>query len=413
MAETRRVGVVLFQLGGPDSLEAIEPFLFNLFCDPDIIDFPFARLGRRPLAKLISTTRARKVAHHYASIGGASPIRRNTEQQARALEAHLNAEGVAARCFVAMRYWHPFTAEAIQELEEARCDEIVLLPLYPQYSSTTTGSSLNEWQRRWNGVASGAKAQIDCSLDGTTEVVPLRKRVGLAPPLWPEGQSYQGPTCQAVPFQSALRSRSDIPVHVIREFYTHGPYLDAVAEKIEQTLGQFPPPVDAELVFSAHSVPMSVIEKGDPYQRQVEDTVARVMALGGWPNRHRLCYQSKVGASRWLQPSLRTTVRELAAEGVKQVCVVPISFVSDHVETLGEIEHEARELAAALGIREFRMTPGLNDSPRFIAALAGLVEEALGGEVVREAAGEGARTTQAIAGTDTDATPAEAWVAAD
>lgn len=378
MAETRRVGVVLFQLGGPDSPEAIEPFLFNLFSDPDIIDFPFARLGRRPLAKLISTTRARKVSHHYAAIGGCSPIRRNTERQACALEAVLNgeapdsfggarvyscrpghshhpalaAEELTFKVVVAMRYWHPFTAEAIEELEAFGCDEIVLLPLYPQYSSTTTGSSLNEWERRWSERFPGAKALSQKSRNGAA---------------------------QAAPFQSN-QARNGIPVHVVREFYACGSYLDAVAEKIEATLAQFPSPEDAEIVFSAHSVPMSVIEKGDPYQRQIEDTVERVMALGGWRNRHRLCYQSKVGASRWLQPSLRATVRELAAAGVGQVCVVPISFVSDHVETLGEIDHEARELAGSLGIREFRMTPGLNDSPRFIAALAGLVREQIQNE---------------------------------
>ncbi len=147
---TRRVGVVLFQLGGPDSLAAIEPFLFNLFCDPDIIDFPFARLGRKPLAKLISTTRARKVQHHYATIGGGSPIRKFTERQARALVAVLISLGLDARCFVAMRYWHPFTREAVAALQQAGCDEIVLLPLYPQYSSTTTGSSLNEWRRTFH-----------------------------------------------------------------------------------------------------------------------------------------------------------------------------------------------------------------------------------------------------------------------
>src|SRR5439155_16942575 len=135
----RRVGVVLFQLGGPDTLEAIEPFLFNLFCDPDIIDFPFARIGRKPLAKLISTTRARKVQHHYSAIGGGSPIRRLTELQARALEAKLIEFGMDATCVVAIRYWHPFTAEAVQELERDRVDEIVLLPVYPQYSTTTTG----------------------------------------------------------------------------------------------------------------------------------------------------------------------------------------------------------------------------------------------------------------------------------
>src|SRR5882672_6072541 len=144
---SRRVGIVLFQLGGPDSLETIEPFLYNLFCDPDIIDFPFARIGRKPLAKLISTTRAKKVLHHYSAIGGASPIRRFTEQQADALQNRLRADGVDAHCFVAMRYWHPFTAEAVEQLRAAGCDEVVLLPLYPQYSSTTTGSSLNEWRK--------------------------------------------------------------------------------------------------------------------------------------------------------------------------------------------------------------------------------------------------------------------------
>src|SRR3954471_20542465 len=125
-----RIGVVLFQLGGPDTLDAIEPFLYNLFCAPDIIDFPFARIGRKPLAKLISTARAKKVQHHYSVIGGGSPIRRFTEQQACALQRKLGRSGIDARCFVAMRYWHPFTAEAISELQAAQCDEVVLLPMY-------------------------------------------------------------------------------------------------------------------------------------------------------------------------------------------------------------------------------------------------------------------------------------------
>src|SRR4051812_1965947 len=319
--DKRRIGVVLFQLGGPDSLEAIEPFLFNLFCDPDIIDFPFARLGRRPLAKLISTTRAKKVQHHYQVIGGCSPIRRYTELQAHALEAELRREGMDAVSVVAMRYWHPFTHEAIEQLRAANVHELVLLPMYPQYSSTTTGSSLNEWERKWQG---------------------------------------------------------EFSAHTVREFYSHPGYLDAVCEKIEATLARFPEPESAELVFSAHSVPVAVIANGDPYQRQIEETVALVMERGGWRNRHRLCYQSKVGASKWLQPSLRTTVRELAAAKVQEVCVVPIAFVSDHVETLGEIDHEARELATALGIRQFEMTPGLNDSATFIRALADLVLQKLG-----------------------------------
>lgn len=320
----RRVGIVLFQLGGPDTLEAIEPFLYNLFCDPDIIDFPFARIGRRPLAKLISTTRSRKVQHHYASIGGGSPIRPNTERQARALEHELRRQRIDAHCFVAMRYWHPFTAEAIAELQAAACDELVLLPLYPQYSSTTTGSSLNEWNRLF---------------------------------------------------------RDDLPVHVADPFYREATYLDAVAEKINEALSRFPCPERAEIVFSAHSVPMSVIEKGDPYQRQIEETVRLLMHRGGWSNPHRLCYQSKVGASRWLQPSLHQTLKVLSAEHAREVCVVPIAFVSDHVETLGEIDHEARHEAHQLGITQFEMTGGLNDSPKFIQALTEIVQQALTQEV--------------------------------
>jgi len=325
---TRRIGVVLFQLGGPDTLEAIEPFLFNLFCDPDIIDFPFARIGRKPLAKLISSTRARRVQHHYAAIGGGSPIRRYTEQQARALQLKLTASGLDARCFVAMRYWHPFTREAIEQLRAAQCDEVVLLPLYPQYSSTTTGSSLNEWRRL---------------------------------------------------FQDAL------PVHCVEPFYRHELYLEALVEKIDEALARFPEPERPVIVFSAHSVPVSVIEKGDPYQRQIEETVELLMEVGGWANPHRLCYQSKVGASKWLQPSLHRTLKDLSAEKAQQVCVVPVSFVSDHVETLGEIDHHARQEAAALGIEQFEMSEGLNNSPKFIAALAELVGSAIGIDLRKEA----------------------------
>jgi len=316
----RRVGIVLFQLGGPDTLEAIEPFLYNLFCDPDIIDFPFARIGRKPLAKLISTTRARKVQHHYATIGGGSPIRRHTERQAEALERELREEGVDARCFVAMRYWHPFTSEAIKQVRQANCDELVLLPMYPQYSSTTSGSSLNEWNRQF---------------------------------------------CD------------DIPTHRVENFYRNAAYLDAVVQKIDEALGRFSDPQRPEIVFSAHSIPMSVAEKGDPYPRQIEETVRLVMQRGGWLNSHRLCYQSKVGASRWLQPSLHTTLGQLATEKVREACIVPIAFVSDHVETLGEIDHEARHLAEQLGFAQFEMSAGLNDSPKFINALSQIVQEAL------------------------------------
>jgi len=320
---SKRVGVVLFQLGGPDSLAAVEPFLYNLFCDPDIIDFPFSRLGRRALARLISKTRAKKAAQHYAAVGG-SPIRRFTEQQARALESRLMRDGVDARCVVAMRYWHPFTAEAIAQLLDARqdaeVDQVVLLPLYPQYSSTTTGSSLNEWRRQW---------------------------------------------------------KSEVPTSCVETFYRNPQYIAAVVERIDEALARFPHPPVVQLIFSAHGVPVSVIEKGDPYQRQIEETVGLVMEQGGWSNDHRLCYQSKVGASRWLEPSLHQTLRQAASEKRCEVCIVPISFVSDHVETLGEIDHHARQEARLLGIERFEMTCGLNDSPKFIQALAALVLAAI------------------------------------
>jgi protoporphyrin/coproporphyrin ferrochelatase len=316
----RRLGVVLFQLGGPDTLEAIEPFLFNLFCDSDIIDFPFARIGRKPLAKLISSTRAKRVQHHYSVIGGGSPIRKFTEQQAAALESRLRKDGFDAHCFVAMRYWHPFTEEAIAQLQSAECDEVVLLPLYPQYSSTTTGSSLNEWNRLFH---------------------------------------------------------DDLATRVIGSFYRDNLYLRALVEKIDEALRRFAEPETAEIVFSAHSVPVSVIERGDPYQRQIEETVRLLMARGCWGNHYRLCYQSKVGASKWLKPSLHMTLKELAREQVENVCIVPVSFVSDHVETLGEINHEAREEARELGIKRFEMTVGLNTSRLFIDALAGLVKKAV------------------------------------
>ena len=345
-----RLGVVLFQLGGPETLEAIEPFLFNLFCDPDIIDFPFARIGRKPLAKLISATRAKKVQHHYAVIGGGSPIRKFTEQQAIALRRELGARGVDAVCVVAMRYWHPFTHEAIEMLRGEGCDQIVLLPLYPQYSSTTTGSSMNEWNRRFPGLA---------------------------------GTSLAG-----------------APQALITDFYRNEQYLESLAGKINDALSRFDQRDLPTLIFSAHSVPQSVIDAGDPYQRQIEETVELVCSVGGWKNPRRLCYQSKVGASKWLQPSLRRTLRELGAAGTKQVCVVPVSFVSDHVETLGEIDHEGREIAAAAGIERFEMTAGLNDSPAFIRALAGIVMESAGIEVPALAVQTQTASMSQFAGTD-------------
>lgn len=354
MGERKKVGIVLFQLGGPDSLEAVEPFLYNLFCDPDIIEIPLGWLLRKPLARYIAWKRKDKIAHHYQEIGGRSPILPLTEAQARALEAAL-APHMDARCFIAMRYWHPFTAEAIAKLLEFAPDEIVLLPLYPQYSFATTGSSLNEWERQWRRV--GGRR-----LESRVERLESREKTG-------------GGGVEESSELSTLNSRlsSSPSIRLIREYYDHPLYIEALADNISASLAKFASANDVTLVFSAHGLPVSFIERGDPYQKQIEETVRLVMQKGGWPNPHIICYQSKVGPQEWLAPSLDDTIHRLAHEKCKSVLVCPVAFVTEHIETLHEINIETRAEAVALGIERFEMVPSLNDSPKFIAALADLV----------------------------------------
>ena len=320
MQESKRIAVVLFQLGGPENQAAVEPFLYNLFCDPDIINFPGAFLARKPLAKLISTRRSKEVARHYAEIGGGSPIRRLTEAQGRALELALRPH-VPVRAVVAMRYWHPDTKESIAALESAPYDELVLLPLYPHYSFATTGSSLKEWNRQF---------------------------------------------------------KSSVPVHLIDHFYDHPDYIAAIVDRINSVLVGVPRPHEVHLVFSAHGLPMSIVEKGDPYPKQIDETVKMVLDLGAWPNPHVLCYQSRVGPQKWLQPSLPDMLTGMAGSGIKRVLLIPISFLTEHIETLHEINIEAREQADSLGIHDFHMMPALNDSPLLIRALADLVLRSVG-----------------------------------
>lgn len=318
---TPRLAVVLMQLGGPNSLEAVEPFLYNLFLDPDIFDFPFAKIAREPLARLISSRRSKKVQQHYAKIGGKSPIFELTSLQARALETELR-KSIDAKVFVAMRYWHPLTEEALNQIKKEKFDEIILLPLYPQYSKTTTGSSLNEWKRNFPSM------ELD-----------------------------------------------SVPVKVISDFHKHDVYIEAVMERINETLPRFSEAKteDIFLLFSAHGVPQSIIDSGDPYKDQVEETVRLVIKRGAWQSPHLLCWQSKVGPSAWLRPYLHKTIPGLARQGVKNLLVIPIAFVTEHIETLYEIDIEAREQAELLGIKHFEMMPALNGSPTFIRALANLV----------------------------------------
>jgi protoporphyrin/coproporphyrin ferrochelatase len=318
MSGPNKVAIVMFQLGGPDSQAAVEPFLYNLFCDPDIINFPGAFLARKLIAKLISTTRTKVVGQHYAEIGGGSPIRRLTEQQARALEETLRPH-LNARTIVAMRYWHPDTAEAVAALEAEPYDELVLLPLYPHYSFATTRSSLREWDRQY-----GAR---------------LKTRPGPKP-----------------------------PVKIIDHFYDHPDYIAGIVERINSV----------QLVFSAHGLPVTLVEQGDPYPKHIEQTVQLVRQLGAWPNPFVLCYQSKVGPQKWLQPSLTGTIERLAKSGVKRMLVIPVAFLTEHIETLHEINIEAREEAKHLGVTDFYLMPALNDSPLLIRALADLVLRAVG-----------------------------------
>jgi ferrochelatase len=325
-----RTAILLLQMGGPDSISAVEPFLFNLFSDRDII-----RIGPsflQPLiARFIAKRRAPKVEGYYEEIGGKSPLRELTEAQAQALEERL---GSNYRCFVAMRYSKPTTIEALAAIRRQGISRIIALSLYPHYSRATTGSSINELKR----VLSEA----------------------------------------GVHFQ----------VEVIDRFYDHPLYITALAEQIQLGLDQFHPLADLEILFSAHSLPQSYIDGGDPYLAHIEETVRLVMERFDRP--YHLAFQSRAGPVKWLEPSTEAMLGHLAGHGCRNVLMVPLSFVSDHIETLYEIDVQYSQLAWDLGITTFRRSPSLNSSPTFISCLTDLVERAKKGEGVQhlEQAGE-------------------------
>jgi ferrochelatase len=309
-----KTAVLLLQMGGPDSLDAVQPFLLNLFTDRDIIKIGPAWL--QPLiARFIVRRRAPKVEAYYEKIGGRSPIRELTEAQAAALEKKL---GEGYRCFVAMRYWRPSTIEALAAIRKEGISRIIVLSLYPHYSRATTGSSVNELKRVLDDA--GAKFEV----------------------------SY------------------------IDRFYDHPRYIDSLAEKITEGLTGFHPLADTEIMFSAHSLPQSFIDEGDPYLSHIEETVRLVMErFADIP--YHLAFQSRAGPVKWLEPSTEEMLRHLAAEGCKNLLMVPLSFVSDHIETLYEIDIQYAKEAWELGITNFRRIPSLNSSPAFIDCLADLV----------------------------------------
>lgn len=320
-----RVGVLLLNLGGPDQLEDVRPFLFNLFSDPEIIRLPVPWL-QKPLAWLISTSRARKSKENYKEIGGGSPLRRITEEQAQALQLQLRQKGQEARIYIGMRYWYPFTEEAIARIKRDGVEELVILPLYPQFSISTSGSSFR-----------------------------------LLEQIWVEDPSL-----------------SHIKHTVIPSWYDCPGYLQAMADLIAQQLNQLADPDQVHIFFSAHGVPVSYVEEaGDPYQRQIEQCTELIMQTLNRPNAHTLAYQSRVGPVEWLKPYTEDAIADLATQGVQRLLVVPISFVSEHIETLQEIDIEYRHLAEEAGISQFYRVPALNTHPVFIEALADMVVEAL------------------------------------
>lgn len=318
-----RIAVVLFNLGGPDSLAAVQPFLYNLFSDPDIFRLPLAWLTQKPFATLVSRRRAPEAAHGYAAIGGASPLLANTRKQAVALSQALRADG-NFEVHICMRYWHPRAAEVVAQLKSQGVTRIVLLPLYPQYSLTTSGSSYNEFQRE----------------------------------------------CARHDYRPA--------VTFVREWPEQPDYLDGIAQTLREQAAQFPDPdpENIELLFSAHGLPQKIVDRGDPYERQIRLTFEAVRARLGWP-RTTLCYQSRVGPLEWLRPYTEDTIRDKARAGTRQMLVYPIAFVSDHIETLYELGQTYAQLARAEGVTHYRVAPALNEHPLLIRGLRRLVMDAV------------------------------------
>ncbi len=332
----KRVAVVLFNLGGPDSPDAVQPFLFNLFNDPAIIGAP-APL-RWSLAQFISRRRAPVAREIYAELGGRSPLLENTKAQAVALQRKLSDLG-DVRCFVAMRYWHPFAAEAARDVKAFEADATVLLPLYPQFSTTTTGSSLTDWYR----AASAA---------GLAEA-------GRAVCCYPD----------------------------------NGGFVEAMAERVAERWKACSKKGRPRILFSAHGLPKRTVARGDPYQWQVElsaQAIAKAVThrLGQAPD-WLVSYQSRVGPLEWIGPYTDAEIERAGRDGVPLV-VAPVAFVSEHSETLVELDIEYRRLAEEHGVPAYERVPTVGDAEQFIAGLAGLVRAAMATDA-SPASGCGAR----------------------
>jgi len=322
----RRVAIVLFNLGGPDRPESVRPFLVNLFTDPAILRVP--GFVRPWLGRLIAWRRTRPALENYAVLGGRSPLLELTEAQARALEGALAGDAaLEARCFIAMRYWHPMSEEAARAVRDWAPEEVLLLPLYPQFSTTTTGSSIAAWEE----------------------------------------------ACRRIGFSA--------PTTTLCCWHSHGGFAAATAAMVraayDKARAELPARVGLRILFSAHGLPESIVAAGDPYQWQVEQSVAAVVArLGIEGLDHSICYQSRVTPQKWIGPSTEEEIERAARDGVA-ILVCPIAFVSEHSETLVELDVEYREEAERLGVPGYFRVPAQNSDAAFIAALADLARAAL------------------------------------
>ena len=319
-----KLGVLLFNLGGPEKLEDVKPFLYRLFSDPEIIRVKWGPL-RKALAYGIATIRHKTSEGYYSQIGGGSPLRRLTEEQARALAQELESRGKEAQTFVGMCTWHPFLDEAIEKIEKSDVARLVILPLFPQYSVTTTGSGFSVLRRLINARPSFQKRNVQWISS------------------WPDQPTY----------------------------------VQSFAQGIERELSKFSNPNGVHILFSAHSIPESYVRGGDPYLDQTKKTVELIMDRLGRKNPYQLSFQSKIGPVKWLEPFTSDVITQLGKQGITDVLVVPISFVSEHIETLYELDILFQKIAREAGVTNFRRVPALNSDPTFIRALAEIVESTL------------------------------------
>ena len=329
-----KVGVLLMNLGGPERIKDVGPFLYNLFSDPEIIRLPIPAF-QKPLAWLISTLRSTKSQEAYLSIGGGSPLRRITEQQARELQSKLRENGLNATTYIAMRYWHPFTESAIADMKADGIDQIVVLPLYPHFSISTSGSSFRELKKLRDSDSEFKK----------------------------------------------------IPIRCIRSWFDQSGYLKSMVELIAEQINCCQDPSNAHVFFTAHGVPKSYVEEaGDPYKDQIEKCssliINELQNYLGYRNAYTLSYQSRVGPEEWLKPYTEDVLEELGKSKLDDLIVVPISFVGEHIETLQEIDIEYKEIAEKAGIRNFRRVKALNTHPTFIKGLNDLVISCLEGPII-------------------------------